>query len=184
MSKVVALKKDDATDGAPEQERSAWHSLKAARAHVSALFEDTYGREFSYHNVELIEELSRDAGRIADGMNLSETDWGIVTLAATFVHAGYVRTREDYAGESAQIAAVYLDSVGCPQEVRQKIIEHIRHAQSTLPPDGVTFQVLHDACVAHTGKRKFFAVLHQGPVDSPQAAVRAAIVAEFHKGEH
>lgn len=32
-----------------------------------------------------------------------------------------------------------------------------------------------------TGKRKFFAVLHQGPVDSPQAAVRAAIVAEFHQ---
>jgi hypothetical protein len=30
-----------------------------------------------------------------------------------------------------------------------------------------------------TGKRKFFAVLHQGPVDSPQAAVRTAIVAEY-----
>lgn len=26
------------------------------------------------------------------------------------------------------------------------------------------------------GKRRFIAVLHQGPVDSPQAAVRAAIV--------
>ena len=31
-------------------------------------------------------------------------------------------------------------------------------------------------------KRRFFAVLHQPPVDSPQAAVRAAIVAE-HKRE-
>jgi len=30
-------------------------------------------------------------------------------------------------------------------------------------------------------KRRFFAVLHQGTVDSPQAAVRAAIVSEFHK---
>lgn len=29
-----------------------------------------------------------------------------------------------------------------------------------------------------SGKRKFFAVLHQGPVDSPLNAVRAAIVAE------
>jgi hypothetical protein len=34
-----------------------------------------------------------------------------------------------------------------------------------------------------TGKRKFFAVLHQGPVDSPQAAVRAAIVAEYKKSK-
>lgn len=30
-----------------------------------------------------------------------------------------------------------------------------------------------------TGKRKFYAVLHQGPVDSPVNAVRAAIVAEY-----
>ena len=32
--------------------------------------------------------------------------------------------------------------------------------------------------VDDSGKRKFFAVLDQGPVDSPQAAVRAAIVVE------
>lgn len=32
-------------------------------------------------------------------------------------------------------------------------------------------------------KRRFFAVLHQPPVDSPQAAVRAAIVAE-HRGKN
>jgi hypothetical protein len=30
-------------------------------------------------------------------------------------------------------------------------------------------------------KRRFFAVLHQGPVDSPQAAVKAMIVDEFRK---
>src|SRR6266403_4381534 len=30
-------------------------------------------------------------------------------------------------------------------------------------------------------KRRFFAVLHQPPVDSPQAAVRAAIVAEHRR---
>ena len=30
-------------------------------------------------------------------------------------------------------------------------------------------------------KRRFFAVLHETPVDSPQAAVRAAIVEEYRK---
>lgn len=30
-------------------------------------------------------------------------------------------------------------------------------------------------------KRRFFPVLHQGAVDSPQAAVRAAIISEFRK---
>lgn len=32
-----------------------------------------------------------------------------------------------------------------------------------------------------SSKRKFIAVLHQGPIDSPQAAVRAAIASEYHK---
>jgi len=32
-----------------------------------------------------------------------------------------------------------------------------------------------------SGKRRFVAVLHQGPVDSPQAAVRAATVQEYHE---
>ena len=35
--------------------------------------------------------------------------------------------------------------------------------------------------VDDTGKRKFIAVLHQGPVDSPQNAVKAAIVSEYNK---
>jgi len=33
--------------------------------------------------------------------------------------------------------------------------------------------------VGESGKRRFVAVLHQGPVDSPQAAVRAAIIQEL-----
>jgi hypothetical protein len=34
--------------------------------------------------------------------------------------------------------------------------------------------------VNDSGKRKFFVVLHQGPVDSPQTAVKASIVSEYH----
>lgn len=32
-----------------------------------------------------------------------------------------------------------------------------------------------------SSKRRFYAVLHQHPIDSPQAAVRAAIASEFNK---
>ena len=35
--------------------------------------------------------------------------------------------------------------------------------------------------VDDSGKRTFFAVLHQGPVDSPENAVKAAIVSEHKK---
>ncbi len=36
--------------------------------------------------------------------------------------------------------------------------------------------------VDESGKRKFFAVLHQGPVDSPEKAVRAAILSDNRTG--
>jgi hypothetical protein len=32
-------------------------------------------------------------------------------------------------------------------------------------------------------KGRFFAVLHQGTIDSPEAAVKAAIVSEIHKNK-
>ena len=35
--------------------------------------------------------------------------------------------------------------------------------------------------VNSSGKRKYFAVLHEGPVDSPQKAVQAVIVSEHKK---
>lgn len=35
--------------------------------------------------------------------------------------------------------------------------------------------------IGHSRKRRFFAVLHERLVNSPQAAVRAAIVSEFRK---
>lgn len=35
--------------------------------------------------------------------------------------------------------------------------------------------------IESSSKRRYFAVLHAGPVDSPQAAVRAAIIAEHRK---
>jgi hypothetical protein len=44
------------------------------------------------------------------------------------------------------------------------------------PPASSCYAWSHET---ESGKRKFFVVLHQGPVDSPQAAVRAAIVAEY-----
>ena len=37
--------------------------------------------------------------------------------------------------------------------------------------------------IDNSTKRKYFAVLHQGPVDSPRAAVRTVIVSEHHKNK-
>lgn len=37
--------------------------------------------------------------------------------------------------------------------------------------------------IDNSKKRKFYAVLHQGKIDSPPKAVKAAIINEYHKKE-
>ena len=72
---------------------------------------------------------------------------------------GIVHIREEFDGKTVWEGEVYVfDLEGHPTATRA-------YAWSS-PIEGRT-------------KRRFFAVLHQPPVDSPQAAVRAAIVAEF-----
>src|SRR5258707_11507931 len=77
---------------------------------------------------------------------------GTATLAQS------VPVRESFDGKPVWEGVVHVfDLVGHPTATRA-------YAWSS-PIEGST-------------KRRFFAVLHQPPVDSPQAAVRAAIIAE------
>jgi|SRR5271169_1738039 len=79
---------------------------------------------------------------------------------ATLVQS--VPVRETFEGKTAWEGVVHVfDLAGHPTATRA-------YAWSS-PIEGST-------------KRRFFAVLHQSPVDSPQAAVRAAIVAERRSG--
>jgi hypothetical protein len=79
-------------------------------------------------------------------------------VSATFAQS--VPIREQHEGQTAWEGVVSVfDVAGHPQAKRA-------YAWSYELPDG---------------KRRFFAVLHLGKIDSPRSAVRAAIVAEFRK---
>jgi predicted sulfurtransferase len=75
-----------------------------------------------------------------------------------------VPVKESFQGETVWDGTVQVfDLIGHPTASRCYAWSHITDEKS--------------------GKRKIFAVLHQAPVDSPQAAVRAAIVTEYRKGK-
>jgi hypothetical protein len=80
---------------------------------------------------------------------------------ATFVQA--VPVREQFQGQTAWDGVVHVFHLeGHPDAERA-------YAWSTLLDE-------------KTGRRRFYAVLHAGPVKSPADAVRAAIVAEARRG--
>jgi len=84
-------------------------------------------------------------------------------LGGTAIFAQSVPVRETFEGKPVWEGVVHVfDLTGHPTATRA-------YAWSS-PIEGST-------------KRRFFAVLHRPPVDRPQAAVRAAIVAERRKSQ-
>lgn len=95
-----------------------------------------------------------------DTDDLREAVEGTHGGSATFVQA--VPVREMHGADVAWEGVVHVfDLAGHPSATRA-------YAWSTLLDE-------------QTGRRRFYAVLHAGPVKSPADAVRAAIVAE-HRG--
>jgi hypothetical protein len=97
-------------------------------------------------------------------ISMTSEDVGALKLAVENIHgdsaklAQSVPVRETFEGKPVWQGVVHVfDLTGHPTATRA-------YAWSS-PIEGST-------------KRRFFAVLHQPPVDSPQAAVRAAIVQE------
>lgn len=85
--------------------------------------------------------------------------WDLHHCAASFVEA--VPVREVHQGRTVWAGEVSVfDLTGHPTATRCYAWSH----------------------EAQDGKRRYVAVLHEPPVDSPRAAVRAAIAAEFRNG--
>jgi hypothetical protein len=100
-------------------------------------------------------------------MTGNDGSWVDTEVAIERMHGGATRfsqsapVRETFEGKPVWEGVVHVfDLTGHPTATRA-------YAWSS-PIEGST-------------KRRFFAVLHQPPVDSPQAAVRAAIVAEHRR---
>jgi hypothetical protein len=87
----------------------------------------------------------------------------------------YVVTVERMHGGSATLA----QSVPVQETFEGKMVwEGVLHVFDLTGHPTATRAYAWSSPIEGSTKRRFFAVLHQPPVDSPQAAVRAAIVAE------
>ena len=79
------------------------------------------------------------------------------------VHRNIVRVREEYEGEAVWDGNVYVF------DLTDHPTANIAYGWSDPVPG--------------TDRRRFYAVLHTGPVDSPESAVRAAIVSEYREAK-
>src|SRR6266550_2970021 len=92
---------------------------------------------------------------------------------------GLIRAIESQHGGSASLA----QSVPIRETFRgQTVWQGVVHVFDLAGHPTATRAYAWSSPIEGSTKRRFFAVLHQPPIDSPQAAVRAATIAE-HKRE-
>ena len=76
-------------------------------------------------------------------------------------------------------SAVFVQSVPIRERFRRRMVwEGVVHIFELIGHPTATQAYAWSSPIEGSDKRRFFAVLHQGPVTSPAEAVRAAIVAE------
>ena len=101
-----------------------------------------------------LEGSGRDAGGLASIHANVEVQHG-----CRAVHRDIIRVREEYEGEAVWEGEVYVF------DLTDHPTAEVAYGWSDPVPG--------------TDRRRFYAVLHTGPVDSPEKAVRAAIVSEY-----
>lgn len=95
----------------------------------------------------------------------------------------YIKALEKAIFDLHHWKATWIESVAVKEEFEGETVWEgvVRVFEIDHPKSKLCYAWSHG--LDNSKKRRFFAVLHQGSVDSPEAAVRAAIVSEFRKGK-
>lgn len=128
-----------------------------AAAHVYRLFKEHLPEDLYYHTYQHTVEVAKEAARIGEGEKLDRAALAHVVLAAWFHDVGFTETYDGHEEASVRLATRFLEAEGAPAETVAAVAALIRSTHADHEPEGPAEAVLHDADLAHLGKkRKFF----------------------------
>ncbi len=123
---------------------------------VLKMFQQELSPKMTYHDATHTREVVDMAGQLAEDRKLDDEDREILLLAAWLHDTGYTRTYADHEEASAGIAHEYLNELGYPRKKIAKVIALIRSTAVGAAKDTELARILHDADLAHMGRKRFF----------------------------
>ena len=131
--------------------------VEKASAFVYTLFKEKLPDTILYHSFGHTVEVAKEAVRIGEKTELDAHGRMLVALAAWFHDTGFTETYDGHEEASARIARDYLRDDGLPEADVEQVVELIRSTHADREPQTLAEEILHDADLAHVGKkRKFF----------------------------
>lgn len=139
-----------------EEEKKNSKIVEEAEKFITELFRKELPEKLLYHNLDHTAEVVNVVQDLADESDISEEDKEILTLAAWFHDSGYVRKYNGHEAESVNYAKKFLSDHNYPQEKQEVISKLIMSTVAGHEPVGVLEQLIHDADLAHVGRKRFF----------------------------
>ena len=111
---------------------------------------------YLYHNFNHAMDVYNNCEEISAGFNLSKEDKEGLLLTALFHDTGFVLKYNGHEEESVKIAEDFLKKENYPYEKISEIKKLILSTKEKNIPSNLSEEILHDADIAHIGKKGFF----------------------------
>lgn len=130
--------------------------VRQAEKHVTNLFKESLPDDLLYHNLSHTYEVAKIVGELAEESNLNEEDKEVLQLAGWFHDTGYINKYNGHEAESLKYAEEFFEDVDYPKEKRKEVEDLIKSTIKGHNPEGLKEELLHDADMAHIGRKRFF----------------------------
>jgi predicted metal-dependent HD superfamily phosphohydrolase len=155
--------------------------VKKAEIYVSDLFREKLSNKLIYHNFAHTIDVIKHAKKIGKKSGLSGDELEIVTLAAWFHDAGYIKAYKGHEDISKEIAESFLKENALADDKIQKVLGCIEATKVPQNPKNAAEQVLCDADLAHLGSEDFFEYSDLLKSEWENLNIKAVNDAEWHK---
>ncbi len=130
--------------------------VNQAKDFVTRLFKNKLPNHLLYHNWSHTDEVVQIAQMLANKSDLSQQELELLQIAAWFHDTGYVNTYQNHEEESLKYVDEFLSDKDYDDERKKEIGRLILSTKIDQKPTGRLEEILHDADIAHLGRKRFF----------------------------
>lgn len=139
-----------------EKSNSTNSIIDESKAFVKDLLkEESLGR-LLFHNYNHASEVAEAAVSLGESLQLKDDELEMLELAAWFHDTGYTEGREGHESISVKIASNFLQERNYDKDKINTISRLILSTDVAKEPTNPLEEVLHDADLAHIGRKRFF----------------------------
>lgn len=130
--------------------------LRKADVYVQHQILEKLPNTYLFHNYEHTEEVVEAAQKLAELADLSEENRFVLLLAAVFHDLGYIKGHNDHEQFSAEMAEDFLKEHQVERPLVEQVKKLILSTRKSATPETELEKMLHDACWAFLGRKRFF----------------------------